>query len=83
MDGRNLILLVAALLLFLVIVGFIVAYVFQPIPVQEGTGRSLGENAAVSRSSPPAVKGWRPDKNIQQLSDLTSASSVRTGWTTY
>jgi hypothetical protein len=57
--------------------------VFQPIPVQEGTGRSLGENAAVSRSSPPAVKGWRPDKNIQQLSDLTSASSVRTGWTTY
>jgi hypothetical protein len=33
MDVRNLILLVAALLLFLVIVGFVVAYVFQPIPV--------------------------------------------------
>jgi hypothetical protein len=34
MDVRNLILLVAALLLFLVIVTLIVAYVFQPIPVQ-------------------------------------------------
>jgi hypothetical protein len=32
MAGRTLIVLVAALLLFLVIV-FIVAYVFQPIPV--------------------------------------------------
>ena len=34
MDGRSVILLVAALLLFLVIVGFIVAYLFQPIRVQ-------------------------------------------------
>jgi hypothetical protein len=34
MDGRNLILLVAALLLFLAILVFIVAYLFQPIPVQ-------------------------------------------------
>jgi hypothetical protein len=34
MDVRSLIVLVAALLLFLVIVGFIVAYLFQPIPVQ-------------------------------------------------
>jgi hypothetical protein len=34
MDDRSLIVLVAALLLFLVIVGFIVAYLFQPIPVQ-------------------------------------------------
>jgi hypothetical protein len=35
MDGRGLILLVAALLLFLAIVVFIVApYLFQPIPVQ-------------------------------------------------
>ena len=34
MDGRSLIFLVAALLLFLVIVVFIVAYLFQPIPVE-------------------------------------------------
>ena len=34
MDFRSLIVLVAALLLFLTIVGFIVAYLFQPIPVQ-------------------------------------------------
>jgi hypothetical protein len=34
MDVRSLILLVAVLLLFLVIVGFIVAYLFQPISVQ-------------------------------------------------
>ena len=34
MDVRNLIVLVAALLLFLVVAGFIVAYLFQPIPVQ-------------------------------------------------
>ena len=34
MDGRSLIVLVAALLLFLVIVVFVVAYLFQPIPVQ-------------------------------------------------
>jgi hypothetical protein len=34
MDARSLIVLVAALLLFLVIVVFIVAYLFQPIPVQ-------------------------------------------------
>jgi hypothetical protein len=33
MDDRSLIVLVAALLLFLIIVGFIVAYLFQPIPV--------------------------------------------------
>jgi hypothetical protein len=33
MAGRTLIVLVAALLLFLVFV-FIVAYLFQPIPVQ-------------------------------------------------
>jgi hypothetical protein len=33
MDDRSVIVLVAALLLFLVIVGFIVAYLFQPIPV--------------------------------------------------
>jgi hypothetical protein len=33
MDVRSLILLVAALLLFLVIAALIVAYVFQPIPV--------------------------------------------------
>jgi hypothetical protein len=33
MDVRSLILLVAALLLFLVIAARIVAYVFQPIPV--------------------------------------------------
>jgi hypothetical protein len=34
MDVRNLIVLVAVLLLFLVIVVFIVASLFQPIPVQ-------------------------------------------------
>jgi hypothetical protein len=34
MDVRDLIALVAALLLFLAIVVFIVAYLFQPIPVQ-------------------------------------------------
>jgi hypothetical protein len=34
MDARSLIVLVAALLLFLAIVVFIVAYLFQPIPVQ-------------------------------------------------
>jgi hypothetical protein len=34
MDVRSLIVLVAALLLGLAIVVFIVAYVFQPIPVQ-------------------------------------------------
>ena len=34
MDVRSLIVLVAALLLFLAIVVFIVAYLFQPIPVQ-------------------------------------------------
>jgi hypothetical protein len=34
MDARSLIVLVAALLLFLGIVVFIVAYLFQPIPVQ-------------------------------------------------
>ena len=34
MDDRSVILLVAALLLFLTIVVFIVAYLFQPIPVQ-------------------------------------------------
>jgi len=34
MDVRSVIVLVAVLLLFLVIGGFIVAYLFQPIPVQ-------------------------------------------------
>ena len=34
MDNRSLIALVAALLLFLAIVVFVVAYLFQPIPVQ-------------------------------------------------
>jgi hypothetical protein len=34
MDVRSLIVLVAAGLLFLVILAFIVAYLFQPIPVQ-------------------------------------------------
>jgi hypothetical protein len=34
MDDRSVIVLVALLLLFLVIVGFIVAYLFQPMPVQ-------------------------------------------------
>jgi hypothetical protein len=34
MADRSLIVLVAAGLLFLVILGFIVAYLFQPIPVQ-------------------------------------------------
>jgi hypothetical protein len=34
MDVRSLIVLVAAMLLFLSIMVFIVAYLFQPIPVQ-------------------------------------------------
>jgi hypothetical protein len=34
MDDRSLIVLVAALLLVLAILVFIVAYLFQPIPVQ-------------------------------------------------
>jgi hypothetical protein len=42
MDVRNLIVLVAVLLLFLVIVVFIVAYLFQPIPVQWGAPAMIG-----------------------------------------
>jgi hypothetical protein len=42
MDDRSLIVLVVALLLFLAILVFIVAYLFQPIPVQSGAPAMIG-----------------------------------------